>query len=728
MAIPIHTVQYEIPSFLVFIFPRRATDVFEILEPETKRQVRIKDKDDVKDFEKTASRDIPKIKDHRYGDEVQQWEHIRDRELYFFANKNEQTVTVCILRCDREGYYYLFDNKQGSEDSEKFENYFLQFTVPEDENETGKEITWEYDDQRANVSLQEGNRVPLTASDCYFRFNIKVTVNNGGTPPDRVTAFKMAATITRRNAVDNTYMVMKEKKVAFAYSPYRGWTLTKDGELKQGGTGYLIDENDLYILKDGRRVSEEIITMHDYKEDETRVGVEDAGVGFKEIFGVTQALDEKIKMSYISDENVNLFKKHGPQMPLVEFQAFQINICYKGTFTAGAPFRIDNSSGAFYSIGTDETGIPIVVTRVGDPNALRKLVIACPHGDERNAQRLIMALQKHFIEEGPRTSTVIYFIPSLSPTMTFADVRGIPNKFWKKTGDETWKMGEAMKVNEGGYFDGKFELITDLKIPALHDELARKYDSTNNRVDIIDEVNGTLLRTLIQDQKDPFAPKWGVDANRDVTYSLKSNDAFIDFIVMLEETHIPPRNRMTSTRVIFSDIYNNNKEVESPLMHTINNFRVLMIHGYDNTQHINGSVYGPYYMHENDDTEKWSARMSVRDKMYVNVIKSKLNWGTVAISGQNRALVTTDQNDLFLFGNCEHNSYPYQGEWTWHLLRQRIWSADIELPNGILDEGIRNGPIGREYISSRIGVLSQIEPQFINLIKNFEWDIPEAPS
>jgi hypothetical protein len=47
------------------------------------------------------------------------------------------------------------------------------------------------------------------------------------------------------------------------------------------------------------------------------------------------------------------------------------------------------------------------------------LVIAGPHGDERNAQRLIMAAQRHFINTGvDDDNLLLYFIPTLSPTMT----------------------------------------------------------------------------------------------------------------------------------------------------------------------------------------------------------------------------------------------------------------------------------------------------------------------
>jgi hypothetical protein len=42
-----------------------------------------------------------------------------------------------------------------------------------------------------------------------------------------------------------------------------------------------------------------------------------------------------------------------------------------------------------------------------------------------------MEMQKYFIDKGPPVDTVLYFIPCLSPTMCFADARGIPNEFWE---------------------------------------------------------------------------------------------------------------------------------------------------------------------------------------------------------------------------------------------------------------------------------------------------------
>jgi len=81
------------------------------------------------------------------------------------------------------------------------------------------------------------------------------------------------------------------------------------------------------------------------------------------------------------------------------FQAFQINIRYKSETKYNNTFLetthiVINKNCQFKSIGTDETGIPIVVTRVGLETAKYKIIIAGPHGDERNAQRLIMSAQK----------------------------------------------------------------------------------------------------------------------------------------------------------------------------------------------------------------------------------------------------------------------------------------------------------------------------------------------
>jgi hypothetical protein len=70
-------------------------------------------------------------------------------------------------------------------------------------------------------------------------------------------------------------------------------------------------------------------------------------------------------------------------------------------------------------------GVPIIVTRVGNLAAEKVIIIATPHGDERNAQRLTLWNQMKFTAEYSGNK-LYYFIPSTSPTAYFADIRDFP--------------------------------------------------------------------------------------------------------------------------------------------------------------------------------------------------------------------------------------------------------------------------------------------------------------
>lgn len=455
---------------------------------------------------------------------------------------------------------------------------------------------------------------------------------------------------------------------------YKGWQLKRNGYLERVYTGYFTDENGLFILKDGRRV----LWEEAQKTPELLFGFpsDTATAVLESILGRN---DEPPLDSYETSGLIDSGNKI-EAMPEVTFQALQINICYAGRGTAVV---INNgTASSFYSIGFDETDMPIVVTRVGPEDAPRKLVIAGPHGDERNAQRLIMATQKHFIETGAPDNTVLYFIPCISPTMAFADVRGILNEH---------------------------TAIGSITIPKLHNDI------TND------------ARNKLQSQPDRNGNFVGIDANRDRDLVLRSSVAFNTFIGNLKAAHARLNSGYAAPVVSFEDPADPSASIESPqdALKTISNFCVLMIHGYDSTQSGHGSVYGPYYVHQKNEALEWPARMSAEDKRYVNDIRDGLGWGKLSESMVGLK-VDTRTNDLFLYEDTEHDARSYRGEWSLRLLAQWIWSADIELPPGSLDEGIRESPeTARPYRPGRVGVLAPVDRQFLNLLNRFPWRVAE---
>jgi hypothetical protein len=303
----------------------------------------------------------------------------------------------------------------------------------------------------------------------------------------------------------------------------------------------------------------------------------------------------------------------------------------------------------FGVIGRDETGIPIVATRIGDdgPNK-KKLVIAGPHGDERNAQRLIMTAQKRFIDEGPSADTVLYFIPCLSPTMCFADARGIPNEFWEGG------------VERNPMKNGPFRLKLGLTIPRLHD------------------VMNQTMRNNIQGQQNPLEPIFGVDANRDFYFSLLSSQRFRDFIKTIKESVNVTDDNMDITE---TEIFYRNVKIDTVRQKTIKNIRVFMIHGYDST----GAVYGPYSVSSKGILGgKIAANMCEEDRKRVRDIMTKR---------LDMPLFTNyDDTDPYLYLDTETNAGKYRGEWSQHLYSMLIWAADIELRDDkplSYNEGVR---------------------------------------
>jgi hypothetical protein len=260
--------------------------------------------------------------------------------------------------------------------------------------------------------------------------------------------------------------------------------------------------------------------------------------------------------------------------------------------------------------------------------------------------------------------------------MAFADARGIPNQFWVggKNGEPlspsfipTYEGNQTRK----GFSINKWQLT----IPELH----KVMDST--------------MRNNIKDQTDPLKPKYGVDANRDYYISLHSSRAFLDFINKING-NIPDLN-MRET--------NNQKREEIAQQILDRNIRVLMIHGYDDTQ-PGLCVYGPYTVEKGDPERQWPAQMSQPNKDHVNEIRRKLGFREIKDVKQ------------YLYGKTAEDARPYQGEWLWQLYDRGIWSADIEL-HPDYNEYVRGA--GYDYL--KIGELGDLPDRLNILLEGFPW-------
>jgi hypothetical protein len=689
----------------LFFFPRKSNDLFNEGTEDARygdrlaRQVELKYLGEFDYFKDTDNAALPKIPNlNNLSSRT-----LKERELYIFDGDNSKIFTVCFL-LEKNNKFYQYTGRDIN-DEIKESSLYLEM----EENNTARAISLSYSyatrvDDQWFTPVEFYRPIDFSISGTHRWLHIKITVGDiidkrNITELEGNTDFTIQA---RLKSPENSDKAISAR-LSITFSTYKGWTLTKTGHLQQGRNGFLYDEKNYYILKDGRRVDENIMERNQNFEKSLKIGYDH----IQKAYGVREGLlkiMEGVPPYLIVENNGNsnikyvesryfiyddLLKNHYDDMSNhVVIQAFQIAACYPAMRNSRQLNLGRNAH--FYSYSTDETGIPIVVTVVGNPANSKKLVLAGPHGDERNAQRLIMVAQRLLIRSGPPNDTVLYFIPSLSPTMTFADIRGVLNKHFEKEFD----------------------------IPTLHEGIQFSE------------------RKILQEQVDPVNHPVGIDANRDYHLKFKSSFEFHDFIIGLKNFHTFRDRTTTTSPIAYRDFYDNNTEIAESLV-TINNFRVLMIHGYDSTQTENadvsgrsfnaGSVYGPYYMHENWN-KPWSARMSIRDKMYVNNIREKLDWGSLDRNYVDLVLDSIQTNDPFFYSVTEHDPYKYLGEWSWHLKRLNIWSADIELPQGALNEGFRGIDSTREYNHSVIGNFPLLLIQFLNLVDNFPWDIPELPA
>jgi hypothetical protein len=273
-----------------------------------------------------------------------------------------------------------------------------------------------------------------------------------------------------------------------------------------------------------------------------------------------------------------------------------------------------------------------------------------------------MLTQRYFINEGidSNLGLALYFIPSISPTLAFADARGLPI---------VDKDGKKYEPDDA---DSKKSIETALK---AHTEIQYIHDL------IREPVGGIILRNQIQSQRNPENPRYGIDSNRDYNMALPSSRAFKGFIELL--TRNTDRDKLN----------------------------VFMMHGY--TEY--GDVYGPYYLNS-----RGKVRMTNEVKGYVNYIRSTLfNHRNIERTNSHIDENVNDPDRQFYFADTLENPGKYKGEWVYHLYandkENGILCFDIELPGFIgyddgpvfytdflYDEG-RRGDSERPYRAARVG-------------------------
>jgi hypothetical protein len=445
-----------------------------------------------------------------------------------------------------------------------------------------------------------------------------------------------------------------------------GWKLMLNGDLVPGATGWLIDEFGLFILRDGRRVSMEIIER--YGLEHLIIGNKDSSEkGLQEILGrpYEESTDVELNVAY-------LFANYNETMPDIVYQAFQINIGHNQRISE---YEIVQGV-KFYNYGFDESGIPLVVTQIGNEYAKHKIIISGPHGDERCALRLILMVQRRFSREPTlaiESDSVFYFIPAMTPTFYFADARGLPivNKYGKMDYEDNIEASIAYAIE-------------NIDIPLLHDNIV-------NIIDVPESPNKKeTLRTAIQqyNRNNRFAyyPKYGIDTNRDSHSHLSSIQSFYRFVEKL------PGDQKT----------------------------VILLHGYASTKISKtssdphqGCIYPQYYIVPNiNKAEVYPDRIA-----FCKLIRKALGW--------NKPQMDDNGNEeSFLYLSTKNDPDYYKGEIIRYFAElipgeKRIYAFDIELPH-IYDEGRREAisPYNRNY-ENAVKQLELFTDVFFDFLKEY---------
>lgn len=581
-------------------------------------------------------------------------ENLKKTDYFIFADGNrsvEKELTVCYLHRHENGEY--------SPIRQPLHDYRLSLLSIED---APAGIGFEFDYLNANGRWSPigTNAIHFTDSRhefCFLKIKVKINVGNGSRTPQDNWTFQIKATVTK--PVSGGGSIHEENRIMLTYSPYKGWTLTKEGKLMQGKAGWLIDEKEYYILKDGRRVTE--AEAKKPANNNLRFGKDDVAGGLDDIFGKTTVFILIIKSEYTISESLR--SDILPSLPVVVFHAFQISICYEATDVTHA------SNCRFWRIGTDETDIPIVVTQIGSFGLGKKrIVIAGPHGDERNAIFAILETQKNFIvNRFLEHDLILFFIPATSPTMFFADARGLPF-----VGDHIDYSDMPDAEVKKTVKDAVNTALRELKIEDLHDKMLAG------------------LREDIRKQGNSLKPTHGIDSNRDVHNLLPSTVVFFKFV-----TEEAKKNVTEHTTTVF------------------------MMHGYENARDRGGDIQrdgitvdtshgtlcGPYML---DEEGKGFIAESIMNQM--DVITTLIYGYRYVRRGSNTIANRVNHSRWYFFKSPIGIETEFNGEWSRKFyLREGVTDRnipvilcfDIELGQDY-NEGVRATASGGGYSPAKI--------------------------
>jgi hypothetical protein len=260
------------------------------------------------------------------------------------------------------------------------------------------------------------------------------------------------------------------------------------------------------------------------------------------------------------------------------------------------------------------------------------------------ARFVVLEAQRHFIKNGLSVLDLeLYFIPAMSPTLFFADARGLP---FVQNGEEYTKA-EAPLPNATKVRETVNKICDFLTIPKFHDYMATRPS------------NSTLTIDLIQNQANSRAPVYGIDANRDCYNVLKSTQAFNSFIISLGLTS--------------------------------GNSTVILMHGHENasnpggrttvaTGNNQGTVLAPYKIKPN--TENKGIELT-------DTIKNYADYMTAALFGY----MYSGEAENYVFGGEGIKYIKEDGEWVRKLYVDQ-GSPEIPCFDIELGENYRDGTRG----------------------------------
>ena len=361
----------------LYIFPRAPEYLFNYKNGENgKNYVYLKKYEAMEEFAPIDTEKKTGLPKHKTAEELAL---LKERDYFLFGktdnlpdNKNgadtsEKEITVCLLKYGDDGSYYCYNKRT---DYNIFKAYNLKIFVKENNTESDLRIkfldrggSWKEIDVAKGIPFSEINNE-------YYMVRAKVVAENNSGEPVSYETLQIRAEVVDQNYEGKS--IVAGCDLPLVYSTYKGWTLTEDGELMQGRTGWLFDEKGYYILKDGRRVDEGIMLANKYKEQDLKIGNENPVEGWKAILGITGTSTLRITLKY---DVTALLYFWGHCMTEVVYQAFLTNRGYelltRATIDKPAvwenhewsplfkPLPLPFGNYSFGVIGRDETGIDL---------------------------------------------------------------------------------------------------------------------------------------------------------------------------------------------------------------------------------------------------------------------------------------------------------------------------------------------------------------------------------